>query len=330
MTRSSMPSAGLPAALHRLVLAATLASAVPMAVTMAGCATSHGGATAASGAVVRYDFVAFVQEDKLPWVQLEHIPELEARVLAGDPTLGRYSSLARVPAGFRLDDGPTLPVSTELYVLEGQLNFGAEELGPRDFAFVPPGAPIPALASSGGARVLVFHLPSHPDEEALAAQQAQGTYVTRDGDTRWSRGTVSPATGANVPLEVKQLKKDPHTGARTWLVRIAPGTTVPWTRDSIAEEGFLLDGDYRLSECLRDGVLAGSYTPGGYFHRPGGVVHGGPASGTRTGATWLLRTPGPLESESFTACRDGRGVGPIGTTPAATTAPAAAPAAPGS
>jgi quercetin dioxygenase-like cupin family protein len=180
---------------------------------------------------------------------------------------------------------------------------------------VPPDVAAPALASDSGARVLVFHAPSTPDADALAKQRAQGAYVTRDRDARWSPGTVSQAAGVNVPLEIKHLRKDPYTNARTWLVRIAPGTTVPWERHSVAEEGFLLEGDYRLAECLRAGSVAGDYTPGGYFHRPGGILHSGPESRTRNGAVWLMRSPGTLDVQFYTECRGGRGEGPIGSPP---------------
>lgn len=95
--------------------------------------------------------------------------------------------------------------------------------------------------------------------------------------------------------------------------RIAPGTKVPWERHSTTEEGFLLEGDYRLSECLRTGSMTGDYSPGGYFHRPGGILHSGPESGTRTGAVWLMRSPGTLDLQFYTECREGRGEGPIGT-----------------
>ena len=140
---------------------------------------------------------------------------------------------------------------------------------------------------------------------------------------------MSQAAGVNVPLEVKHLKKDPWTGARTWLVRLKGGVKVPWERHSVPEEGYLLEGDYRLAECLPDGAFVGGYQPGGYFYRPGGLLHGGPESGTRRGAVWLMRSPATLDVQFYTECRGGLGEGPLGTpaAPAGAAAPAAAPAA---
>jgi quercetin dioxygenase-like cupin family protein len=278
--------------------------------------------------VVEYDFVAWVQEQALPWTRTDTFEGVPVRVLSADASLGRYAGVLDVPAGYRREAGAPVPVSTEFYVLEGTLQFGLETLGARDYAFVPPGVDLPELRSASGARVLVFHSPSVADAEVLALQQAQGASVTRDRDARWSPGTVSQAAGVDVPLEIKHLRKDPHTGARTWLVRIAPGTTVPWERHSTTEEGFLLEGDYRLAECSRAGSMVGDYAPGGYFHRPGGILHSGPESGTRRGAVWLMRSPGTLDVQFYTECREGRGEGPIGTPVAPATPAAGAPAAP--
>jgi quercetin dioxygenase-like cupin family protein len=294
-------------------LPGSIAVVLVAAFAAASCTASRPRGVEATGPVVVYDFVAFVQEQAVPWSAADAFEGVRARVLSADATLGRYAAVLDVPAGYRRDAGASLPTSTELYVLEGRLRFGDETLGARDYAFVPPGVAFPALASEAGARVLAFHSPSTPDEETLAKQQAQGAYVTRDRDARWSPGTVSQAAGVDVPLEVKFLRKDPDTNARTWLVRIAPGTKVPWERHSTIEEGFLLEGDYRLAECLPTGSVTGDYTPGGYFHRPGGILHSGPESGTRGGAVWLMRSPGRLDVQFYTECREGRGEGPIGT-----------------
>jgi quercetin dioxygenase-like cupin family protein len=302
----------------------SIAGALVAALALAACTASGPRGTETQGPIVEYDFVAFVQEKAIPWTTSDAFEGVPARVLSADPSIGRYAAVLNVPTGYRRGDGAALPVSTELYVLEGSLRFGDDMMGARDHVFVPPGIPFPEIESESGARVLAFHAPSTPDAEALAKQQAQGYYVTLDREARWSPGTVSQAAGVNVPLEVKFLRKDPYTNARTWLVRIAPGTKVPWERHSTTEEGFLLEGDYRLAECLRTGSVTGEYAPGGYFHRPGGILHSGPEAGTRTGAVWLMRSPGTLDVQFYTECRDGRGEGPIGTPAAAPEAAAVA------
>jgi quercetin dioxygenase-like cupin family protein len=290
-----------------------IAGALVAGLALAACTASGPPGTKATGPIVEYDFVAFVQQSAIPWSTSDTFEGVPARVLSADPSIGRYAAVLNVPAGYRRADGAALPISTELYVIEGSLRFGDDRLGTRDYAFVPPGVPFPEITSEAGARVLMFHAPSTPDVEALRKQQARGYFVTLDRDARWSPGTVSRAAGVDVPLEVKFLRKDPYTDARTWLVRIAPGTKVPWERHSTTEEGFLLEGDYRLAECLRAGSVSGDYAPGGYFHRPGGILHSGPESGTRTGAVWVMRSPGTLDVQFYTECREGRGEGPIGT-----------------
>ena len=310
----------MPLEVRTPVLLASLLG--PAALALVGCAASGTRGAEATGPFVEYDFVAWAQERSAPLARADAFDGVPARLLSADPTTGRFAGVLQVPAGYGRAAGGALPVTTEFYVLEGTLQFGAERLEARDYAFVPPGVDPPALASTSGARVLLFHSPSVADADALAKQRAQGAYVTRDRDARWSPGTVSQAAGVNVPLEIKHLRKDPHSGARTWLVRIAPGTKVPWERHSTVEEGFLLEGDYRLSECLRSGSRTGDYAPGGYFHRPAGVLHSGPESGTRRGAVWLMRSPGTLDVQFYTECRDGRGEGPMGAPPVA---PAAAP-----
>jgi hypothetical protein len=91
-------------------------------------------------------------------------------------------------------------------------------------------------------------------------------------------------------LQVKELRYDPGSGARTYLLKVEPGATLPWQKSSVGMEGFLLSGNYRHSECVNGKVITGEYTPGGYFQRPPEVVNGGPLSGSSEGAVWFMRT----------------------------------------
>jgi quercetin dioxygenase-like cupin family protein len=91
-------------------------------------------------------------------------------------------------------------------------------------------------------------------------------------------------------LQVKELREDPGSGARTYLLKVEPGATLPWQKSSVVTEGFLLSGNYRHSECINGKTITGEYTPGGYFQRPAGVVNGGPLAGSSDGAVWFVRT----------------------------------------
>jgi quercetin dioxygenase-like cupin family protein len=113
---------------------------------------------------------------------------------------------------------------------------------------------------------------------------------------------VARDAGAAAPLEIKPLWTDAGTGAQLHLVKVAPGVTVPWEVHPVAEEGYLLEGDYRLAECLPSGRRDFDYGQGGYFYRPAGLLHSGPQSTSRGGATWLIRTPARLSAVFYPAC----------------------------
>ncbi|NJO12559.1 MAG: hypothetical protein HC872_02835, partial [Gammaproteobacteria bacterium] len=101
---------------------------------------------------------------------------------------------------------------------------------------------------------------------------------TRFAAVPWTRSTLVGSAGADLPLQLKFLKRDEHSGARTWYVQLPAGIEIPWERHSVGEEGFLIEGDYFLNECLDSGTLSGAYRPGGYFRRAPGIAHSGPGS----------------------------------------------------
>lgn len=90
-------------------------------------------------------------------------------------------------------------------------------------------------------------------------------------------------------ISTRELRSDPGSGAKTWLLRIGAGTSPPWSASTVAREGYLVYGNYQHSECVLGEVYTGQYTEGGYFYRPPDIVNGGPLSGGPTDAIWLLR-----------------------------------------
>jgi hypothetical protein len=187
-------------------------------------------------------------------------------------------------------------------VLSGELDVGRECLGAGDFAYSPADHPRPKLASRGGARALLYFDPAPRDAEVRRKLAALGSYVTRDSAARWNTGSLSQSAGFDLDLEIKHLKKDPLSGARTWLVRLAPPVNMPFEVHSVVEEGYLLQGRYQQPECTADGLLDGQYRVGGYFYRPGGIPHSGPGSGPLETSVWLLRTPADLDVLFFANC----------------------------
>jgi hypothetical protein len=258
------------------------------------------------------ELVAYLPQQSLPEQAFDRWPGVFVRRLSEDPDTGRLAVHARLPAGWRLAGAAVPAQSVEIVVLEGALRFGAEALGPRDFAFVPPASAPPAVSSGQGAQLLLFFDPPAPDAAAVARQRQRGAYVTRFDPSRWQPASLAKSAGATADLRVMHLKKDPFTSARTWYVKLGGGMTVPWEVHSMVEEGYVMEGDYTLAECLPGGTVVGDYGPGGYFWRPGGIPHSGPESGTRGGVVWLQRSPVALDVAFFGGCDAGRPAAPVG------------------
>jgi quercetin dioxygenase-like cupin family protein len=256
-------------------------------------------------------FVGYLPQGSLVAQPFDRWPGVWARRLSEDATTGRLAVHARFPPGWRLPAPATASQSIEIVVLEGSLRFGAESLVRRDFAFVPPATPPPALSSATGAEALVFFDPPAPDAAAVARQRERGRYVTRYDDARWQAATLAKAAGATAELRVMHLKKDPFTTARTWYVKLGPGMALPWEVHSMVEEGYVMEGDYTLAECLPGRTVVGDYAPGGYFWRPGGIPHGGPESGPRETVVWLHRSTAALDVTFYGDCAAGRASAPV-------------------
>jgi quercetin dioxygenase-like cupin family protein len=246
-------------------------------------------------------FVGFVQQQELQWHPwaVSGLPDgVDAKILSEDPGGGAVSLLARFPTGWARPAGHHVS-EFEILVLEGELSLGEQTLSGGWFAHLPAGTAQGPMSSAGAQALLFFAGPpdftSGPGESSAAAQRA--AYFKDSQAMPWSPGTVS-----DLPLRIKHLKRDAESGARSWLVSIGPDADVPWESHSTVEEGYLLEGDYILGECLPDGPKTGRYEPGGYFYRPPHQLHSGPDSGTQGGAVWLMRTPAKLDVEFHSEC----------------------------
>lgn len=221
-------------------------------------------------------FPAFVQVDDLQDVFLASLPGVRAKPLAGDPGTRRRGNRIDLPPAWRGTSGGEPGRSMEIFVLSGDLSLADIRLGPGGYAFLPAGSLGFNLHSEDGARVLYF---VHDDDPAAVIR---APILIDSNLLGWE------ATGTH-GVTHKELRRDPGNGARTWLLRIAPGAALRWQSSSALREGYLVAGDYRHSECVLGEAVTGQYTAGGYFYRPGGVVNGGPDSGATAEATWLLR-----------------------------------------
>lgn len=221
-------------------------------------------------------YPAFLEVDELDDVFLASLPGVRAKPLAGDPQTRRSGNRIDLPPAWSGTSGGEPGRSMEIFVLEGDLSLADIELGPSGYAFLPAGSLGFNLRTDGGARILYFV--NDVDPESIIRSP-----ILIDANLLGWEATGTPG------ITTKELRKDPGNGARTWLLRVAPGAVLGWQSSSVVREGYLVEGDYMHSECVAGEVVTGQYLAGGYFYRAGGAVNGGPESGATTESTWLLR-----------------------------------------
>jgi hypothetical protein len=235
-------------------------------VTMTGCAAGPPD----------MPYPAFAQADALEDVFVASLPGVRAKQFSSDPLTRRSSNRIDLPPGWTGSTGGAPGKLLELYVLAGELAVGDIVLGPGGYLHVPPGGLGFNLASKDGARILYYL----DDADPLAMIRAPVVLDSRLLD--WS-GT--PIAG----VSIKELRKDPGNGARTWLQRVDPHAEIPWQSSTAQREGYLASGRYQETECVDGRPRTWTYTQGGYFHRPARAVSGGPDAHALTESVWVLR-----------------------------------------
>ena len=274
-----------------------------------------GGAAAppqpVTGPLYEGGMVGYLQQQSLAYRPLKRWPGVRAKILSEDAASGRLAVYAEFHRGWTGKSLPVVAQSIDIVMLDGSLDFGAETLGPRDFAFVPPGATPPPLDARATTHALVFFDPPAPDAAAVVKEREHGAYVTRFDPAHWEPAALAKNAGAKADLRIMPLKTDRYTTARTWYVTLSGGMTMPWEVHSMTEEGYLLEGGYALAECLPGRTVLGDYEPGGYFWRPGRIPHSGPDSGPRGEVIWLQRSPVALDVVFYQDCHAGKAEGPL-------------------
>ncbi|MGH8166529.1 MAG: cupin domain-containing protein [Woeseiaceae bacterium] len=233
-------------------------------------------------------YPAFIQAEDLDGAFHAGLPGTRAKGLSGDPQTGRFSALLLLPEQWRWNTGAAPGKSVEIFVLLGEITLGDLQLRPGNYAYLPPGSTGLSMSTLNGAQVLYFLGDADPNSVIQTP-----LFMSRDV-VPWEPLSADPIDAG---LQVKELRADPGSGAKTYLLKIEPGATQPWRQSSVATEGFLLSGEYRHSECVDGKAVTGEYAPGGYFQRPPGIVNGGPEAGSEEGAVWFVRT---LARESTT------------------------------
>ncbi|NIL95506.1 MAG: DUF4437 domain-containing protein [Woeseiaceae bacterium] len=237
-------------------------------------------------------YPAFLQADELENAYLASVPGTIAKQFSGDPQTRRTTNRIDLPAGWEGTTGGAPGMLLEIVVLNGDVTVGDVKLGPGGYAHIPPGTFAYNITTSDGAQILYYRDIVDP----LAMIQTPVILDARLID--WQ-----PTDYAGVTI--KELRSDPGNGARTWLMRISPGASIPWQSSSVVREGYLASGEYQHSECVVGEVRTWIYTPGGYFLRPPGAVNGGPESKAITESVWVLRERSAGVDRKAETCEQG-------------------------
>ena len=252
--------------------------------TLAGCA--------APGSKLPYP--AFVQADELPDVFLAGLPGARAKQFAGNPQTRRTSNRIVLPANWSGTSGASPGKSLELYVLYGEIRIADLTLRPGGYAWFPPGFAGANLTTTYGSEILWFVDDAHP------AGAIRTPIIYSSEVVSWQ--PLSPRD-ADRGLRIKELRRDPGSGARTWLLEVSPPAEIGCRKRPLALEGYLVSGHYRGVECAAGRPVAGDYGEGGYFLRPPDTVHGGPEERALETSVWLLRAAGDAEPVAVDGCR---------------------------
>ncbi len=227
-------------------------------------------------------YPVFVQVDELPDSFLAGLPGTRAKIFSSDAHTRRSSMLLQLPSEWSFGTGAAPGKTLEIYVLEGDVALGGFTLQPGGYAYLPSGSMGVNMSSRSGALLLYFLDDVHPDAVI------QTPIISNSNLLEWQAASDGVD---DFGIAAKELRSDPGSGARTWLMKIEPGAVQDWQYGSAIQEGYLVSGQYRHSECVAGEAVNGEYLAGGYFLRPAGAVNGGADAVARQSSIWLLRVP---------------------------------------
>lgn len=222
-------------------------------------------------------YPAFVRIDELPDMFIAGLPGVRAKPLVGatgDTAGGGYR--IDLPSAWQGTSGASPDKSLEVFVIEGELSVADIMLKRGGYAYLPPGTLGFKLKSPTGARILYFL------DDVQPTAVIRTPLILESGLLDWQE------TG-DKGLATKELRADPGTGARTWLLRIEPGAGIPWESSTAVREGYLIVGNYAHTECVGGEPATDTYGPGGYVYRPAHAINGGPESIAVSTSVWFFR-----------------------------------------
>jgi hypothetical protein len=216
-------------------------------------------------------FIEFLQSQHLGWTAASNDSDFEEKTLS-EGSDGTKTRLLRLKAGGLVALNPSF--SHEIFVLDGLITNGANQLNRHMYAHLPEGGELKALAT---ALVLVFtDIPIKNSEQIIMINT-----IAQPWDRSGLEGEI-----AHLNYARKNLRFAPDGSRRTYLLggmpHGYPSGGAKLERHPHAEEMFLISGDM---PCSR-GVM----TAGAYFYRPPGIWHG--LDATLGGFLVIMRTPG--------------------------------------
>ncbi|HXN21766.1 MAG TPA: DUF4437 domain-containing protein [Candidatus Dormibacteraeota bacterium] len=267
------------------------------------------------------DLVAWVQPDRLYWrpFAIRGIRDAEIKLLSVDETTQARSQIKRLPPGWSRPTGYH-KTNTEIFVLDGDLAIGDKKMGKYSYAHYPAGYAHGPVHTDYGATFLewwdgppdfVASRESKPDARSDQVIEGWNYYTARlakaEDFPKFSNRPLPP----DYPIHLKIIRRDPVTGQLTWIAMtpgggagsLTAGKRRPlWSANPAWEEGYLLEGDMTVGECLPVGEVVGSYGPGGYFFRPASAPYGGRSLWSSTYSLWLFRTGSSSGLNYFDRC----------------------------
>ena len=238
-------------------------------------------------------YPAFIQADDLQDAFLAGLPGARAKQFGGDARSVRSSNRLLLPANWDFGTGAAPDKTVEIFILQGEVELAGVVLRPGGYANIPSGSMGASLRTRSGAEMLYFL--SDADDRAVI----QMPLITGIESGQWRPLSDDPA---DFGLSEMELRSDPGSGARTWLLKIDPVAAQAWQAYSSEVEGYLVSGNYQHSECVDGKSASGTYRPGGYFLRPAGAINAGPEARSLETSIWFLRSLGPGERQVVAGC----------------------------
>ena len=222
---------------------------------------------------------------------------IEARILSKDLS-GPATRLARIPEGWGSGIVGAFTADLEMFVIRGELVVAGERVGQHGYVSVRAGRVIGGIRAQSTTLALV--MTSAPIRyDTSAGGMLSKPVIGPDAGVEWSGVPELPGRF------VRPLADGPDgsawlSGARGWV-----NEDGPWHLHEAAEEMFVLEGEFTITERLGDSGEVHHdeeqdgrrgtyrYEPGSYAFRLPGRRHAGPGSSSSDLAIAFHRMYGP-------------------------------------